>query len=224
MSPRGSAYHQKVRGSVVVTVLVFALAAASAAVASRGDPQRQITAADQSRAKAIVVRKSDLAPGFAPSLQSGLGHGYCAADDESDLVVTGEARSGFALTPVAVASGAEIYKTVANSSTSWRRSTGVGGRRCLVRELRRELVSVGVSDVRASSPFSFPRLAQHAFALRVAGFAQGVPVYFDVLALQQARAQVVLLFASAATPVPRAEQIRIARAVAGRMTKAMRGA
>jgi hypothetical protein len=210
---------------VVSIALVLALLASSAALAARGDPQKKFTAADQGRAKAMLVRKADLPAGYSAAPRSSDPDAYCKADDESDLTLTGEAESGFVRTSaVLVASGAQIYGTVAEANASWRRATSPGGRKCLKDEVRRTLLMLGVRDIQSPPPFTFPRLAQRMFAFRVAGFVQGVPLFFDLLALQQSRAQVVLWFESVLQPVLRPEQTRIARLVADRMAKAMRAA
>ena len=54
--------------------------------------------------------------------------------------------------------------------------------------------------------------------------AQGVDVYIDFVILQHSRAHVGLAAGAALTTYPKAETVRLARLLAGRMTKAMRGA
>jgi hypothetical protein len=217
-----SPYDRSVRRALAALLLV-ALGSTGVALAARGDPQKRLTPADQARAKAMLVRRPDLPAGYHVARQSSPGGVYCAAVDESDLVLTGEARSGFARTPVAVASAAEIYRTVGNANAAWRRSTGSGGRKCLEQELRRELASVGVRRIHTAAPFALRPLAQRMYVFRIAGSAKGIPVVFDLVALQQGRAEAVLLFASALQPVARAEQARLAGTVATRMKTAMRG-
>jgi hypothetical protein len=70
----------------------------------------------------------------------------------------------------------------------------------------------------------FPRLAEKSVAYRLVISSQGIRAFLDLVALKQGRAQVSLLFTSGLTPVPKEEELRLARVVAGRMTKAMRGA
>ena len=78
--------------------------------------------------------------------------------------------------------------------------------------------------VRSFRKLVFPKLAQRSVALRILATAQGVTVVVDLVALQQGRAHSTLVIVSALAPVPKAEQHRLARVVAGRMAKAMRGA
>ena len=218
-----SPYPRHVPRAVAVLLLV-GLVSAGVARAAGGDPQKRLTPADQARAKAMLLRRSDLPTGYRVARQSSLRDVYCAAVDDSDLVVTGEARSGFERTPVAVASASEIYRTLANANANaaWRRSTSPGGRTCLEQELRRELASLGVRRIHTAAPFALPALAQRRYLFRIAGSAQGIPVAFDLVALQRGRAQAVLLFASALEPVAKAEQARLAGLVAARMKTALR--
>jgi len=71
---------------------------------------------------------------------------------------------------------------------------------------------------------AFPRLAQRTAAYRLVAGSQGVRVYVDVVVLQQSRAQAALLLGSALTPLAKAEEVRLATAIADRMKTAMRGA
>lgn len=123
-----SPYPRHVPRAVAVLLLV-GLVSAGVARAAGGDPQKRLTPADQARAKAMLVRRSDLPTGYRVARQSSLRDVHCAAVDDSDLVVTGEGRSGFDRTPVAVASASEVYRTLANANAAWRRSTSPGGGR-----------------------------------------------------------------------------------------------
>ena len=115
---------------VLAIVFVLALAVAGTALAARGDPQKQIRPADQARAKAMLLRPADFNPAFTarPSSSSGSGDFYCAALDESDLTLTGEARShSFTATTEYVTSTAYVYVSRSDSNASWRRGTSAGG-------------------------------------------------------------------------------------------------
>jgi hypothetical protein len=203
--------------------VVLLLALAGAALGARGDPQKRIVAADQARAKAMVLRTADLGPGFA-AVPSGSDSGfYCKALDESELVVTGDVDTLFKRGIVGIGSAAQVYASRRHARTSWQQTRSAAGMKCLHSFLRYEARSIGLADVQFPAPFSFPRLAEDRFSFRVAGFVQGVPVFLDFLALIQGRAQVLLAFVSAPQPVLKPEQIRLGRIVASRMAKAMRG-
>jgi hypothetical protein len=206
-------------------LLVLALTAAGAAVAGKGDPQKRITPADQARAKAMLLRKSDVGAGFrvGPAL-GGSSDLYCKALDESDLTLTGEAQSPtFQGGVETVSSLSRVYRSLRDSSASWRRGTSRAGERCVRAEFGGALVAAG-GTLESFGRVDFPDLAERTSAYRLVVSSQGLRAYLDVVGLKQGRAQVALLFGSALTPVPHEVEVRVARAVARRMKAAMRGA
>ena len=72
----------------------------------------------------------------------------------------------------------------------------------------------------------FPNVAERtaAYRLRLSAEMQGttVPLVLDLVALRQARAQVSTFF-TGLSAIPRSEQVLLARVVAERMARAMRG-
>src|SRR5574340_529267 len=96
--------------ALVVVALLVALAASTVALGAGGEPQRRITAADQARARAMLLRKPDFPAGVTVTRQaSGTLSFACAALDESDLTLTGEADSpSFSTGFVDATSGSEI--------------------------------------------------------------------------------------------------------------------
>jgi hypothetical protein len=208
---------------------VALLAAAGEALATHGDPQEKLTPADNARARAMLLRKSDLGPGYTSTKPSTAEpHFYCRALDESDLTVTGDAESpeferGF----VFASSVAQVYESVADAAASWKRGTSAAGERCARVLLRKGFAREGVRLV-SMRRLVFPRVSSRSIAYRVelAGESQGVAVtvVLDLVVLMHSRAQAALFFGSAFVPVPRADEIRLARVVASRMATAMRGA
>jgi len=204
--------------------LAVALASAGAAFAGRGDPQERIVPRDQARARAMLVRGSDLSVAFSsrpnPARDSGV---YCAALDESDLTVTGVARSPlFTSTVEVVISTAYVYESKTDSDASWRRGTSAAGVACLRAGLRRELGGAGVRLL-SFSRLALPRRGQRSVAYRLAVSQQGVRVYLDAVGIQQGRAQAGLIYIAALTPPPRGELLRLSALVARRMESALRG-
>ena len=131
----GPAYREGVRRVVALAVIAVALVAAAVAAAGRGDPQRAITKADQARAKAMLLRRADFAAGVKATKPGPDADLYCAALDESDLTLTGDADSPdftqqTAATFISIRSGASIYRTTAQALASWRRGTSAAGERC----------------------------------------------------------------------------------------------
>jgi len=211
----------------VILGFVLAFVASGAALAAKGDPQKRITPADQARAKAMLVRPADV-PG-ARVLPAGPDTDfYCKALDESDLTLTGEAEGPqLSLGASLVGSGAQVYESRADADASWRRSTGAAGVRCAATTVRREFAKQGARLV-SLRKVAFPRVAGRTVVFRATlstTTAQGdIPVYVDVIALMHSRAHASVLVGSALVVPPRAEELRLARLVAKRMTAAMRGA
>ena len=211
-----------------VSVLAFLVVSASAALATHQDPQKRLKRADNARARAMLVKRSDVPTGFRPQVSGGPDpHVDCSASvSESDLTVTGEAEGQqLALGVVLVSSTARIYESVADASASWRRSTSVAGTKCATQVLRREFAKQGV-DLVSLRTVSFPRVSERSVAYRAelsAMTSQGtVPVYVDIVALLRSRSQATVIVGSALVPPQRAEELRLARVVAGRMATAMR--
>jgi hypothetical protein len=205
-------------------LLIVALAGAGAALAGRGDPQKRITAADQARAKAMLLKKTDLGTSFRilPALVDP-GNVYCKALDESDLTLSGEARSPtFQGGVETVSSLSRVYRSLRDSGTSWRRGTSAGGEKCVRLRFGAELTAQG-GELESFGRIAFPRVAESVSSYRLVVSAQGLRVFLDVVGVKQGRAQVALLFGSGLAPMPRDAEVRLARTVARRMKSALRG-
>ena len=122
-----------------------------------------------------------------------------------------------------VSSLSQVYESLADSNTSWRRGTSAAGDKCVRDEFRRQFQKEGIR-LESFRRMAFPRFAERSIAYRLVASSQGVRVFFDVVVLQQSRGQAALLLGSALTPMPKAEELRLTRVIAGRIAKAMRGA
>jgi len=205
---------------------IVTLVASSTALASHLDPQKKMTAADQARVRAMLFKKADFGPGVRTQPNAAASHVTCRGLDQSDLTLTGEAESPTFIRGVSVFSSlAQVYRTLKESKEGWRRSTGAAAK-CLEDVLRREYAKQGLS-LQSFRKRAFPRVGQGTVAFRavLSGESQGLTVLFtlDVVGLLYSRAQVALVFGSLSPPT-KAEEVRLARLVAGRMAKAMRGA
>ena len=207
----------------VITVLIAALLAAPAP-ADRGDPHRAISAADQAKARSMLLRGSDLVAGFRSS-RSGDDDAdpYCKALDESDLTLTGDSESpDFTAAGTLVSSTAQLYRSVADADASWRRGTSAAGVRCLragmrtvLREEKGRLISL--------RKLTFPKLAaDKAVEFRAVARIGKARVHFDFVILQRLRAQAALLVSSDAR-LPRSQSVALAGVIAGRMRRALAG-
>lgn len=209
-------------------VVVALLASAGSAAADHLEPEKRIRPADQARAKAMLLRPSDL-PSFTRLPPSSADpHMSCRALDASDLTVTGDAETPlWSAGVVFVASSSTVYETAADATASWRRETSTAGTRCLRRELGKQFAKQGAS-ISTLRRVAFPKLAQDSAAYRLVltSTAQGqtVTLTLDVVALKHGRATVGLVVGTALVPPVREAELRLARTLEARMAKAMRGA
>jgi hypothetical protein len=215
---------------LVALALVLALGGAGAALADHQEPQKRITKADQARARAILVKRTDVGPGYL--VQPGTApepHLDCAQSvSTADLTLTGDAEgTQFVRGTVIVGSSAQVYESVADASAAWRRGTSAAGIQCLKTYLRRGYEMQGLRLVSVAK-LSFARIAQRTIAFRAVltgTTPQGdVRVWIDFVVLSHSRAHAQIVVASALAPPVRAEEVRLSRLVAGRMARAMRGA
>jgi len=219
---------QIVRRLLAVSLLA-SLVVAGIASANHQDPQKKLTKADNARARAMLLKRTDLAPGFRAQPSSGEDpHFDCPASvSESDLTLTGEAESPqFRLGLTFLGSASQTYASVADADASWRRTLSAAGVKCAATLFRREFARQGARLV-SFRKIAFPRvyLSDRTVAFRLklsATSAQGpVPVFLDLVALARSRAHVSVIVGSALVAPERAYELDLARIVAGRMAKAM---
>jgi hypothetical protein len=138
--------------------------------------------------------------------------------------VTGEAHSpNFTSGLQTLASASGIYRSLREANTSWRRGTGSAGFKCLENVFRQISRTTGSHFV-SFRKVPFPAVAPRTVAYRWQTLVAGVRVYADVVFLMRSRAQAAAFFISGIDPLERPEQLRLTRAIAARMAKAMRGA
>ena len=206
-------------------VLVLALVVTATALAGRGDPKERFTPADQTRARAMVLRVGDLNPAYAVHpAPIGSGGFYCPALDESDLTVTGRGSSPiFTASSEFVRSIAALYVTRADADQSWRRALSPAGQQCQRTELRAELQSSTMRLV-SLKRIPFPSRGTRSVAYRAVATLHGVHFYVDVVSMQVSRAVAGVIYVNALAPPPQSEVRRLTGLVATRAQKAMRGA
>jgi hypothetical protein len=214
---------------VLAVLVLVALVASGAAFAAKGEPKKKINPADQARARAMLVKKSDLGPAFKGERSSGGNTSFnCAALDESDLTITGLADSpDFSAGVTFVSSEAQVYVSVGDAARAWHKDTSEAGISCLRDTLRREFAKQGLQLVGVRK-LAFPAVAPKTAAYRIelTGQSQGVSVtvVLDAVLLLRSRAEVTLVVGSGLVPPARAVEVRLARTLASRMKTAMRGA
>jgi hypothetical protein len=211
-------------------VPLFALIVAAPAFGADGEPRKALTGKGQTIAHSIVLKKSDLATGFvghAPDTSRPKG-ARCAAVDESDLTVTGDANSpDFSLDAVGVAVGssASVYKTARDSNTAWRRAGTSAAVRCFADLVRLSAPKSAALKIVSAKRIRFPQVAAKAIAYRVVatmkiGGTRTVRAYFDAVLLQRGSLQATLVVTSLASAVPLEQERGLATILSGRMAKA----
>jgi hypothetical protein len=212
---------------VLALLVVVALAAGSGARADHLDPKRKLRPADQARARTMLLRLGDLPAGFALETTTGLDpHLTCKALDESDLTLTGEARSpSWSRQFAFVTSVAAVYRSGSDALASWRRGTSAAGRACLAAALAK---SIGLGErLRASvRVVRFPRVAERTTALRLT--LSGAPgataplAFVDWVLLGRGRANAGILLGSVVQPPDASLERSLARVVGARMARSVR--
>lgn len=214
---------------LVLLACAVGLALTGSAFADHQDPQKRITAADQARGRAMLLKRSDFTAGFrqeAPSNEPDPHIDCPPSVSEADLTQTGDVEGpGFTRGLVIVSSAAQLYESVADASASWRRNSSAAGIECL-RDLARREFATGDLRFLSLRKISFPRFAQRTIAFRIVLSGktqqQTFKVYGDVVVLMHSRAHAQVTAISPLQPFSRVDLVALARVISGRMATAMR--
>ena len=159
----------------VAALLAACVAVPAIALAADGEPRKRIVPADQKRAAAVVLKRTDLAGGWkrVNTSDSGDDDTKCPGfdPDESDLTLTGEAESEFESTDGGryITSFSELYATRKDALASWSRSAKPALARCIAYFFRQGVEKEGGTvKVVSQGRIAFPRVAPRMIALRVA--------------------------------------------------------
>ena len=220
----------------VLSIATAVLLTPLVATAANGEPRKALTKDGQQTARSVVLKRADLGAGFT-SLARGkdddLPKGArCGALDESDLTVTGDAVSpdfrfaqGAAF--VTIGSTVQVYRTLRDANTSWRRGTASRTTTCLSDIVRLSAAPGQKITVVSAKRVPFPAISPKTTAYRLVvtiGLAgtQQIRAYVDAVILQHGRIQTGLLFTSVGRPVEEVDRVALAAVVAARMAKATR--
>jgi hypothetical protein len=207
----------------LVASLVPGVAAAADAGFAQLDPQ------DQARARAMLVRKSDLLPtsftargegrsGVSPASLA------CPGIASASVEPTGDAGSpSFAYGPIFVSSHSTVYATPADANAVWGDLSSNAGLKCLTSNMRTafERNSGTVVSFRRTS---FPRVGERRLSFRLVARVATASSYVDLVIVKHSRATSLVVAGGAGTAVTRSAVLRYTKAVAGRMKSVMRGA
>jgi hypothetical protein len=222
-------------GRRLAAFLVACLAVPALALGADGEPRKRIVPADQKRAVAALLTRSDLAAGWkrVHTPDSGDDGLKCPGfdPDESDLTLTGESESEFESTDGSryITSFSEVYVSARHARASWSRSAKPALARCIGHFFREGIAKDGgTATIVRQGPIAFPRVAPRTIALRVATrvrFTEGgktttVPFTIHLIGVGRGRGDVGLMTMGPGSGVPLPQLRAFARVLAARMQQA----
>jgi hypothetical protein len=207
---------------VIGFACIATLALAVTALAGDGGREQvKFNAADQAKARAIVIRRSDLRP--ASGWKGGptkpdLSPVTCANYHPrlSDLVITGVAETDWNRAALVISSEVEILKTARMVRLDWTRSVNVTGVVCAAR--KGGATHIGVS--RMTFPQIAPYTAAYRLSYEVKANGQTIPFVFDFGAIGRGRTEISLgeiTERPASEGALRADLLRLARTLVSRV-------
>ena len=210
---------------LVAAACMAVVLSSAAGAANPGKEKIRFNAADQAAARAAILRRSDLGPGWSggrkkPDLSPGP---TCPNyhPKQSDLVLTGAAESDFRRAGMEVDSEVQVLRTARMVSLDWQRSVvAPGALPCL-----RSLLAKGLGTTATVVSFRrlpFPKLTRYTAAFRaVVAVKIGqttVRVVVDAVLVGRRRSEITLNVAApsaVAAALPAAER-RLARKILAR--------
>lgn len=215
-------------GRRLACLLTLCVVVPSFAYAASGDPKKRIAPADQKKAAAIVLKRTDLAAGWkrVHTPDSDL---KCPGfnPDESDLTLTGESESEFETTQGRyVLSSSSVYVSAKDALASWTRNAKPALARCIAYFFRKEIARAGgKATVVRQGRISFPRFGPRTAAFRVAaratftsgGKAVTTPFTIHVVAVGRGRGDTILLAMGPGLGVPSGALHEFAKVLASRL-------
>ena len=126
---------------------------------------------------------------------------------------------------VTVGSTAQVYRTLREANTSWKRGSAAQTATCLGDIVRLSAAPGEKITVVSAKKIPFPTVSQKAAAYSIVVSislrgAQSIRAYVDAVILQHGRIQSGILFTSIGRPVGNADRLALASVVASRMAKA----
>jgi hypothetical protein len=213
-----------VRRLVVVVVLAAAVAV-PAALASNGEPQKRLTKADQARARAIVLRRSDFPADWVakPNTNTSQDDPRCSTynPDQSDLVETGDVDSpDFTRADGSfVSSSVGIFKTAAMAKKGYARVARPELASCFGELFKKGAAPAKVRLLQVGA-LPFRRLGDRSNAYRLTANVtlQGttIPVGIDIVTFNRGRVDAAIIVLGIRGPLPAAFEQSLAGKLAAR--------
>jgi hypothetical protein len=214
--------------AVRIAAAVAALAAAvvvPVALGSDGEPQKRLTKADQAKARAIALRRSDFPARWVakPNTNASQDNPRCSNynPDQSDLIETGDVDSpDFTRADGSfVSSSVGVFKTAAMAKTSYARVARPQLASC-IGELFTKGAAPATVELLHVGAMPFRRLGDRSNAYRLTAnvILQGmtIPVAIDIAAFNRGRVDVAMIFLGIRHPLPTSLEQSLAAKVAAR--------
>jgi hypothetical protein len=200
-----------------------------AQVALAEDPVSRFTAADQAAAKAVVLKPGDLGAGMKGGVEKNakaVSGSACLGlwePRQSDLVITGVARSAFTGSGVKVSNVVQVYKTERMARLDWERTVVHPGVVPCVKKLLAE-TTPNLNLVSAKWT-RFPRIGRAAARIRIiadvkiTADAKPLRIMIDQIAFGRGRTGISFTLWAPYTDLIAADaaEVRLAKALLGRI-------
>jgi hypothetical protein len=216
VKPAGDRADSQVMRILAASLALVTVLAVSAAEAANPRSERvRLRPADVSLAKQAVLRQDDVGPGWSrvPTEKRSDGQFACASfkPDFSAFTVTGQASASFRSTPpgAQIDSTVAVFRTKAQAVGDFRLGARPQLARCLAEELRRAfrrypdgIEGKLLSSKMVPAPKLGERSAAYAVTARLSGNGNSLPVFVDVIAVQQGRSIAALVFTGVGSRLP----------------------
>jgi hypothetical protein len=208
--------------SRLLCVAALAAVVVPAALGADGEPQKRLTKADQAKARAIVLRRSDFPAGWVakPNTTTSQDTPRCSTynPDQSDLIETGDVDSpDFTRADGSFVSGSVgIFKTATMAKTGYARVARPQLASCFA-----ELFAKGAAPAKVQvlhvGPLPFRRLGDRSNAYRLTANVtlQGttIPVAIDIVTFNRGRVDVAMILLGIRGPLP----VSLEQSLAGKL-------
>jgi hypothetical protein len=222
-----------VRAWIVLGVVAAALVAVAAAwgATDPNSPRQRHTLVDTRLAKALALRRGDLAAGWTATQEPTDGPPCTASPDESDLVQTARVDPSFTWKDGVTTLGSEvdIFRSVREAQKDWRLSTLALMKECLLQGARSGLGQGARVSVVAASALTPPsvgveRAVHYRIQFAVRSKQRTLSLVSDVIGLGRGRITVVLHTLTVARPLPAAALSPLVETLAARLNGGRQGA
>ncbi len=218
---------------ILGALLALCIAVPAVALAADTDPKKKFNAADQAKARSMLLKRADLAAGWKKVPAAPESDLVCPGfnPDESDLTLTGEGESDFEHPQAVlfVGSGSEVFATKDDAVKSWTRSDKPATARCLGYFFKQGQTNKSTKvRIVSAGRMAFPKLAPRTAAFKIvarltitnAGETATIPVTLHLLAFGQGRGDTSMVSIARGTGVPMTELRALGKLLAARLAAA----